>query len=119
MDKIEELLTRGVDAVYPTKEDLEKVLRTGKKLTLYQACDPSGKSKARETFFTNEELRSNATDYVKQAAKVVRFEGENAIEIKYNGDWLNKLALKEILDIAGHFTLQQLIERDLFQERMK
>jgi len=42
MDKIEELLTRGVDAIYPTKEELEKVLRSGKKLTLYQGFDPTG-----------------------------------------------------------------------------
>ena len=34
MDKIEELLTRGVDTVYPTKEELEKVLRSGKKIRL-------------------------------------------------------------------------------------
>lgn len=159
MDKITELLTRGVETIYPTTEELEKVLRSGKKLTLYQgfdptgtqlhighmvgfrklrqwqdlghhvifligdgtgqAGDPSGKTKARDKFFTTEELRKNATDYVKQASKIVRFEGENPVEIKFNGDWLNKLQLIDILNIAGNFTLQQLSERDLFQERMK
>jgi tyrosyl-tRNA synthetase len=159
MDKSDELLTRGVDKIYPSKEELEKVLRSGKKLTLYQgfdptgnqlhighmvgfrklrqwqdaghkvifligdgtgqAGDPSGKTKSRDTFFTNEQLRQNAKDYVMQAGKIVRFDGENPIEIRYNGDWLNKLDLAKILEIAGHFTLQQLIERDLFQERMK
>lgn len=159
MDKIEELLTRAVDKVYPTKEDLEKVLRSGKKLKLYQgfdptgtqlhighmiglrklkqwqeaghkvifligdgtgqAGDPSGKSKSREQFFTNKELRENAQDYVKQASSIVNFDGENGVQILYNGDWLNKLTLPEILNIASHFSLQQLAERDLFQERMK
>lgn len=159
MDNIEELLTRGVDTVYPTKEDLKKKLQSGEKLKIYQgfdptgtqlhighmvgfmklrdwqeaghevifligdgtgqAGDPSGKTKAREKFFTTEELRQNAKDYVMQAQKIVRFEGENAVKIMYNGDWLNKLTLSEILDIAGHFSLQQLIERDLYQERMK
>jgi tyrosyl-tRNA synthetase len=159
MDKIEELLTRGVDKVYPTKEDLKQVLQSGKKLTLYQgfdptgtqlhighmvgfrklrqwqelghkvifligtgtglAGDPSGKLRAREKFLTEDELKQNAKDYVMQASKLVRFSGENPVQIVYNGDWLNKLTLPEILDIAGHFTLQQLIERDLFQERMK
>ncbi len=159
MDKIEELLTRGVDKVYPTKEDLEKVLRSGKKLTLYQgfdptgtqlhlghivglrklkqwqnlghhvifligdgtgqAGDPSGKLKSRERFFTTDELRKNALDYVKQASKIVNFEGDNPIEIKYNGDWLNKLNLTKLLDLAGHFTVQQMIERDMFQKRIK
>lgn len=159
MDAIEELLTRGVDTIYPTKEELEKVLRAGKKLTLYmgfdptgdklhvghmvglmkmadwqklghkvifligdgtgQAGDPSGKTKSRDTFFTNEQLRQNAKDYVMQASKIVKFDGDNPIKIKYNGDWLNKLDLPKMLEIAGHFTLQQLLERDLYQERMK
>lgn len=159
MISIEELLTRGVETIYPTKQDLEKVLLDGKKLTIYQgfdptgtklhlghmvgfrklrqwqdmghhvifligdgtgqAGDPSGKTKARDIFFTQDELRKNATGYVKQAASIVKFDGDNPVEIRYNGDWLNKLALKDILDIAGHFSLQQLSERDLFQERMK
>lgn len=159
MDKVEELLTRGVDTIYPSKEELEKVLRSGKKLKLYQgfdptgtqlhighmiglrklrqwqdaghqvifligdgtgqAGDPSGKLKARDKFFTNKELRQNARDYVMQAGKIVNFEGDNPVQILYNGDWLNKLQLAEILDIASNFTLQQLLERDLYQERMK
>lgn len=70
-------------------------------------------------FFTNEQLRQNAKSYVKQAAKIIDFEGENKVEILYNGDWLNKLNLEDILNIASHFSLQQLSERDLFQERIK
>ncbi len=159
MDKIEELLTRGVDTIYPTREELEKVLQSGKKLKLYQgfdptgtqlhighmvgfrklrqwqdlghqvifligdgtgqAGDPSGKTKARDKFFTREELRANAVDYVKQASKIVRFEGENPVEILFNGDWLNELKLVDILNIMDHVSFQQIIERDLFQERMK
>jgi len=159
MDKIEEILTRGVDQIYPSKKDLEKVLLSGKKLKLYQgfdptgtqlhighivglrklrqwqdlghhvifligdgtgqAGDPSGKTKAREKFFSQEELRKNAVDYVRQAGKIVRFEGKNAVEILFNGDWLNKLTLPDILTIAEKFSLQQLSERDMFQKRMK
>jgi len=44
MDKIEELLTRGVENIYPSKEALEKVLRGGKKLRLYQGFDPTAPS---------------------------------------------------------------------------
>ncbi len=159
MDKIDELLTRGVDTIYPSKVELEKVLRSGNKLKLYQgfdptgtqlhighmiglrklrqwqdlghhvifligdgtgqAGDPSGKKTAREKFFSRDELRKNAKEYVMQAGKIVRFEGENAVEILYNGDWLNKLSLVEILDLFGHLSLQQLSERDLFVERVK
>jgi tyrosyl-tRNA synthetase len=159
MDKIDELLTRGVDAVYPTKDALEKVIKSGKKLTLYQgfdptgvqmhighmiglrklaqwqrlghkvifligdgtgqAGDPSGKKRSREKYLSNQELRDNAKDYVMQAGKIVDFKGDNPVEIKYNGDWLNKLSLSDLLDIAGNFTLQQMVERDLYQERLK
>lgn len=41
MDKIDDLLTRGVDQILPSKEELEKVLRRGKKLRVYQGFDPS------------------------------------------------------------------------------
>ncbi|MSU44756.1 tyrosine--tRNA ligase [Candidatus Nomurabacteria bacterium] len=158
-DKINELLTRGVDKIYPSREKLEEILRSGKKLRLYQgfdptgnklhlghmvgfrkhrqwqdlghevifligdgtgqAGDPTGKKKTREKFFTQEELRANAKDYLIQASKIVRFNGENPIKIMYNGDWLNKLNLVDILYIAQHFSVQQLIERDMFQERLK
>lgn len=159
MDKIDELLTRGVDKIYPSKEALEKVLRSGKKLRLYQgfdptgtqlhignsvgirklrqwqdlghhviflvgdgtgqAGDPSGKKQAREKFFERDELRANARDYLMQAGKIIRFDGDSPVEILYNGDWLNELKLAEILHIAQNFTVQQMIERDMYQERIK
>lgn len=158
-EKINELLTRGVAAIYPNREVLEAVLLSGKKLRLYQgfdptgeklhlghmvglrkhrqwqdlghevifligdgtgeAGDPTGKKKTREKFFTGDELRTNAKDYLTQASKIVRFDGENPIKILYNGDWLDKLTKTDILNIAQHFSVQQLIERDMFQERLK
>ncbi len=41
MDKISEILTRGVANVIPNKEALEKVLRTDKKLNVYLGIDPT------------------------------------------------------------------------------
>src|SRR3989344_1189081 len=41
MDKIEELLTRGVANIIPNKEELEKVLASGKKLNVYLGIDPT------------------------------------------------------------------------------
>ena len=40
--KIEQLLTRGVENVYPNKEFLEELLKSGKKLKLYLGIDPTG-----------------------------------------------------------------------------
>ena len=40
--KIQEVLTRGVENIYPNKASLEKVLKSGKKLRLYNGIDPTG-----------------------------------------------------------------------------
>lgn len=42
MDKIDELLTRRVQEILPTKEGLEQKLRSGDKIRLYQGFDPTG-----------------------------------------------------------------------------
>lgn len=159
MDAIDELLTRGVDNIYPTREVLEKVLRSGKKLKLYQgfdptgiqlhighmtglmklrqfqklghhvifligdgtgqAGDPSGKARSRKKYLSLKDLKENAKDYVMQASKIIDFSGANKAEILYNSDWLNKLDLPGLLDLAGHFSLQYLKERDLYYDREK
>lgn len=41
MDKISQLIKRRVEKIYPSKKALEKVLRSGKKIRLYQGFDPS------------------------------------------------------------------------------
>ena len=41
--RIEEILTRGIENVYPSREELEKVLLSGKKLKIYNGIDPTGK----------------------------------------------------------------------------
>lgn len=84
-----------------------------------QAGDPSGKTTAREKYFTQKELKKNAKDYVKQARRVVRFSGANKARIMFNSKWLNKLTLPDILNIAENFSLQQLSERDIFRRRIK
>ncbi len=41
-NKIEEVLTRGVENIYPSKEEVKKVLLSGKKLSIYNGIDPTG-----------------------------------------------------------------------------
>jgi tyrosyl-tRNA synthetase len=41
---IDELLTRGVENIYPSREELKKVLLSGKRLKLYCGYDPTAKS---------------------------------------------------------------------------
>lgn len=41
MDKVEELLTRGVANIIPNKGELEKLLKSGRKLNIYLGIDPT------------------------------------------------------------------------------
>lgn len=41
MDKIEEIISRGVANIIPDKDKLEKLLRSGKKLNIYLGIDPT------------------------------------------------------------------------------
>lgn len=41
MDKIDEVLSRGVEKVLPSKQALERILRSGKKIKIYQGFDPT------------------------------------------------------------------------------
>ena len=43
-DKIKEVLERGVERIYPNKEALEKVLKSGKRIRLYCGYDPTALS---------------------------------------------------------------------------
>ena len=37
----------------------------------------------------------------------------------YNHDWLSKLNFEDLINLASNFTVQQMIERDMFQKRIK
>lgn len=158
MDAIENLLTRGVDKIYPAKEALEKVLREGKKLKLYQGFDPSMPSLhlgnlvgliklsqfqkmghhviflvgdftgmigdptdklATRKKLTREQVLENAKNWKEQAQKILNFDGNNPAKIMFNSAWLDKVNFKELIEITSNLTYQQLIERDMFQERIK
>src|SRR3989338_5585135 len=41
--KIEEILSRGVENIYPSRQAIEAVLMSGKKLRIYCGIDPTGK----------------------------------------------------------------------------
>ncbi len=81
--------------------------------------DPTGKDAARKQL-TEEEVRQNFATYRKQAAKVLNFEDrENPIEIRFNSEWLGRLSFEDVVHLAAHFTVQQMLERDMFQRRLK
>lgn len=77
--------------------------------------DPTGKDSTRP-MLTDEEIRSNFEDWKRQASKVLDFD---KITIKYNGDWLDALTYADMVKLLANVTVQQLMERDMFQDRMK
>ncbi|MFA6522407.1 MAG: tyrosine--tRNA ligase [Patescibacteria group bacterium] len=80
--------------------------------------DPTGKSTTRVAL-SQKEVLANAATYKKQASKILRFTGKNPVKIMFNHKWLGKLTMTEILDLSSHFTVQQMLERDMFENRMK
>lgn len=77
--------------------------------------DPTGRDESRP-MLTNKQIEENFKTWKKQASKVLDFD---KIEVRHNGDWLDKLTMVDIIKLSAKTTVQQLIERDMFQERMK
>lgn len=77
--------------------------------------DPSGKKKTRPQL-TFEQTREYGQSYFEQASKIL---DPRKTEIKYNSEWLSKLDLHELINIMSKFTLQRIIERDDFTNRLK
>lgn len=77
--------------------------------------DPTGKDSTRPEL-TNEVIEENFKDWQAQASKVLDF---SKIKIMNNADWLDKLTYVDLIKIMAKTTVQQLMERDMFQERVK
>ena len=72
--------------------------------------DPSLRESARVEI-SKAEIENNIKNWKSQAAKIVDF---SKVKIKQNGDWLTKLNLKELIDIAANISATQLFKRDSF-----
>ncbi len=156
-DKVKEVLTRGVERIYPSPQALEKKLRSGQKIRLYCGYDPSAstlhighaitlrklaqfqalghqvifllgdftgmigdptdRTVARKKL-TRAEVLKNAKNYQKLASKILSFSGKNPVKILYNSQWSDKLTFADLIELASHFTVQQMITRDMFQKRI-
>jgi len=157
-NKINEVLSRGVEKIFPSRGELEKVLLSGKKIRLYCGYDPSSASlqvgntvsivklaefqalghevifligdftgmigdptdkQATRKKMTREEVLANSKLYKEQAAAYLDFSGDNPAKILYNSQWSDPLTFRDLIEISSNFTVQQMISRDMFQERLK
>jgi len=81
--------------------------------------DPSDKSSARIKQ-TPEQVRENFALWKDQVKNIADFDdNNNPFQIKYNSEWLGKLNFAEVLELASNFTVQQMLERDMFAKRIK
>jgi tyrosyl-tRNA synthetase len=155
---IDEFLERGIEEFFPSKEEMKKLLTSGKKLKVYCGFDPSSSSlqigntvlinklgafqrlghevtfligdftgmigdptdkKATRKKMTREEALENAKNFTRQAEAYLSFSGDNAVKIRYNSEWLDKITFADLIELTSNFTVQQMIQRDMFQERLK
>ena len=80
-----------------------------------QIGDPSGRDKKRE-LLSQEQVQRNMKNYKPQLSRVLDL---SKTKIAYNSKWLAKMGLKDVLELASHFTVPRLLERDMFQERFQ
>ncbi len=155
--KIEMIVTRGIERIFPNEDFLRSRLQSGEQLTIYLGIDPTGptlhmghmipliklaqlqelghkiilligdftarigdpdKANVREPL-THEQVLENAKLYQEQASAVLRFDGENPAEIRYNNDWLGKMNFEEVLHLASQMTVQRMLDRDMFRRRIE
>jgi len=79
--------------------------------------DPTDKSATRPKL-TKEKIEENFKNYQKQASIFLNFEGDNPAEVKYNSEWSDKLNFRDLIELSSNFTVQQMIQRDMFQKRI-
>lgn len=87
----------------------------------FTACigDPSDRDSSR-TLLTREKARENSLDWVSQISTIINFEDkDNPAHVRYNSEWIDKLTPIDLINLFTHTTVQQLIERDMFQKRME
>lgn len=77
--------------------------------------DPSDKNKARPVL-TEEQVAANAKTYADQAFRVLDHE---KTKVRYNGEWLSKLSLVDLIRLGQNFTVQQFLARENFAKRFE
>jgi tyrosyl-tRNA synthetase len=78
-----------------------------------QIGDPSGRDETRPRL-TAEVVRANAKTYMEQFFKVV---DRAQTEVRWQSEWFGTFDLERALDLAGRFTLAQMLAHETFRKR--
>jgi len=79
--------------------------------------DPSGQDTTRP-MLSPQQIEANAKTYFNQAGKILDT-SDDKLEIRYNSEWLEKLTLIELIQLAAKKTVAQMLQRDSFKLRLK
>jgi tyrosyl-tRNA synthetase len=78
-----------------------------------QIGDPSGRDETRPRL-TADVVRANARTYMEQFFKVV---DRGQTEVRWQSEWFGTFDLERALDLAGRFTLAQMLAHETFRKR--
>jgi tyrosyl-tRNA synthetase len=76
--------------------------------------DPSGKNATRPPL-SREDINANAETY---KAQMFRLLDPDKTEVRFNGEWMDKLTPADFIRLAAKTTVRQILERDDFEKRM-
>jgi tyrosyl-tRNA synthetase len=76
--------------------------------------DPSGRSATRPQL-THDEVMENAKTYQEQAFKIL---DPDRTRVVFNGEWFEMMTFEEVIKLNSRVTLQQMLQREDFRERM-
>lgn len=79
--------------------------------------DPTGQNATRP-ILSPEQIEQNAQTYFEQAGKILDTSAEK-LEVRRNSEWLEKLTLMELIQIAAKKTVAQMLQRDTFKKRLQ
>jgi tyrosyl-tRNA synthetase len=79
--------------------------------------DPTGKTAAR-VVPSREEIEKNAAEFIDQVGRVLLTDDE-VFEVRRNSEWFDAMGADEFLSLVSMITHSKLIQRDMFQRRIK
>ncbi len=77
--------------------------------------DPTGKASARKTL-SPEEIEENVSTWDQQIATLF---GDVPYTIRRNSEWLDTMTFGDVIRLSTRVTVQQMLAREMFQERIK
>ncbi|MGZ6174980.1 MAG: tyrosine--tRNA ligase, partial [Candidatus Binataceae bacterium] len=76
--------------------------------------DPTGRSETRKPL-TREQVVANAETYQRQVSK---FLDPALTEVRFNSEWMDKLDVRGLIEIAAKLSVARMLERDDFEKRL-